>query len=209
MKLVIGDDHTLLLEALAAALQGRGWDVVATASSPDGVVQAVCEHSPDVCLLDVSFPDGSGLDAAQKIVETTTATRVVLFTASDDPETVLKAVDIGVSGFLRKDQGIDRILVMLDRVMAGETVIEGDLLRSAVRAAGKRERQQASSPLRFLTSREREVLEHLAAGETTTDIARSLHVATSTARTHVQSVLTKLGVHSRLQAVALLLREHG
>jgi two-component system, NarL family, nitrate/nitrite response regulator NarL len=209
VKLVIGDDHTLLLDALAAALQGRGWDVVATASSPDGVVQAVCEHRPDVCLLDVSFPDGSGLDAAQKIVETTTSTRVVLFTASDDPETVLKAVDIGVSGFLRKDQGIDRILVMLDRVMAGETVIEGDLLRSAVRAAGNRERQLQSTPLRFLTSREREVLEHLAAGETTTEIAQSLHVATSTARTHVQSVLTKLGVHSRLQAVALLLREHG
>jgi DNA-binding NarL/FixJ family response regulator len=207
VRLVIGDDHTLLLDALAAALTARGWDVAATVTSPDAAVAAVVDHAPDVCLLDVSFPGASGLDAAQKIIELVPSTHVVLFTASDDADTVLRAVEIGVHGFMRKDQGIERIVGMLGRVLAGETVIEGDLLRNAVRAQGVRGRREQQSPLRFLTARERQVLEHLCAGETTAEIAASLHVANSTARTHVQSVLTKLGVHSRLQAVALLLRD--
>lgn len=207
MRLVIGDDHALLLDALAATLAARGWEVTATATTPEAAVAAVERTEPELCLLDVTFPQGSGLDAAREILRRAPGTHVVMFTASEDPDTVLRAVEIGVRGFLRKDQGIENIVAMLERVGAGETVIEGELLRNAMRAQGMPGRRLQQSPLRFLTAREREVLDHLCAGETTAEIAAALSVATSTARTHVQSVLTKLGVHSRLQAVAVLLRD--
>jgi DNA-binding NarL/FixJ family response regulator len=116
------------------------------------------------------------------------------------------ALRAGAAGFVLKEQSIDRILQALDRVVAGEAVVDSGLLRAALDVPSPRHSPE-SQRLRSLTPREREALRRITAGDSTREIARAMHVSESTARTHVQNVLTKLGVRSRLQAAALVARE--
>jgi DNA-binding NarL/FixJ family response regulator len=203
---VLCDDHRLLVEAFATALRGHGHDVVATATTPEDGYRAVLQHEPEVCVLDLFFPGGSGLDAARKITSANSACKVLILSARSDPDLILAALAAGAAGFVLKEQSIDGILRALDRVGAGEAAVDPHLLRAAIRLPSPR-RPAESQPLRYLTRREREALRRITEGESTKEIARGMQVSLSTARTHVQNVLTKLGVNSRLQAAALVARE--
>lgn len=205
MRIVVCDDHRLLLEALGASLVARGHDVVALALTPDEAVSAVAEHAPDVCLLDLHFPGGTSLDALRSMTEEHPDTRVVVFSATADPHAVIGALSLGAAGFLFKSMSMDEICVMLDRAAEGQVAVEANLLQQALLPPS------ATDPLwalRFLTDREWDVLRCITRGLTTQQIACELGVRSSTARTHVQNLLTKLGVHSRLE-VAALLAGHG
>jgi two-component system, NarL family, nitrate/nitrite response regulator NarL len=206
VRLVLCDDHRLLAEALATALRAQGHEVVAVATTPEDGLRAVVDHHPDVCLLDVGFPGASGLDLVAQIVSAHEETKVLMLSGRSNPDVVNAALTAGAAGFVLKEQGIDRILQALDRVLAGEAVVDSGLLRAALSVPVPR-RSLESQRLRSLTSREREALRRIAAGESTKEVARAMHVSESTARTHVQNVLTKLGVRSRLQAAALVARE--
>lgn len=205
MRIVLCDDHRLLVEAFATALRGYGYDVVAMAATPEDGYEAVLEHEPDVCVLDLFFPGGSGLDAAKRITSAKPACKVLILSARSDPDLVLAALAAGASGFVLKAHSIEGIVRAICSVGAGETAVDPQLLRAAIRLPQRR--QVGSERLRFLTRREREALRRIAEGESTKEIARAMHVSLSTARTHVQNVLTKLGVRSRLQAAALIARE--
>jgi two-component system nitrate/nitrite response regulator NarL len=202
MRLVICDDHRLLLEALATALAGRGFTVEATVGSPGEAVRAVALNDPDILLTDLSFPAGSGLDAAREVLATHPRTKVVVITASEQPEPLLEALAMGVSGYLAKDRSIDSLASALEEVARGGTSIDKDLLRGVPRASVSAPRRRR--PLDTLTPTESRVIDLLATGMSTGDIVRSLGVTQSTLRTHVQNIFTKLDVHTRLQAVALL-----
>src|SRR6478736_5070443 len=158
MRIVVCDDHRLLLEALGASLAARGHDVVALAVTPDEAVAAVTDHAPDVCLLDLHFPGGTSLDALQAMRAGQPGTKVVVFSATADPQAAAGTLSLWA--------------------------------------------------LRFLSDREWDVLRCITQGLTTRQIAGQLGVRNSTARTHVQNLLSKLGVHSRLE-VAALLADHG
>lgn len=207
MRIVLCDDHRLLIEAFATALRSRGHDVAALATTPEDGYRAVMEHDPDVCVLDLVFPQGSGLDAAARIMADCPDCKILMLSARADPALVHAALAAGAAGFVLKEQTVDGILHALERVAAGEVAVDPELLRAALRARPEPIDQAPSRRLRFLTGREREALRRIAAGESTKEIARAMGVSQSTARTHVQNVLTKLGVRSRLQAVALVARE--
>jgi two-component system, NarL family, nitrate/nitrite response regulator NarL len=207
MRLVLCDDHRLLIEAFGTALQAAGHDVVAMATTPEGGYRAVCEQDPDACLLDVVFPHGSGLDAAARIAAARPACRVVMLSGRPDPALVRAALAAGAVGFVRKGDSVAGLLRALSLVGAGEIAVEPELLRAAVRARSHVPVPASRQRLRFLSARERDALRGVLAGRSTKQIAREMGVSLSTARTHVQSVLTKLGVHSRLQAVALVTKE--
>lgn len=201
MRLVLCDDHQLLLDALSTALTQRGHVVEAAVSSSREVAAVVARTDPDICLLDVRFPDGDGVEAARELRQVAPRTKVVILSATTDPETVTAASAAGVVGFTHKDQTIDAIVRVLERVNNGETV--QDVEGVAARRRGADESDVARL-LRYLTERELEVLERLVDGETTEVIARGLGITVNTARTHVQNVLVKLGAHTRLQAAALV-----
>lgn len=204
MRVVICDDHHLLVQAMATALGDLGYTVEAAVATPDEAVRAVALHDPDVLLVDVAFPTGSGLDAARQVIARHPRTKVVMLTGGDSPQPMKSALDMGVSGYIRKAQRIEEIARTLDRVMEGELVVDPRLLNgSRVGAAGSRKR----TPVDQLTRSEQRVLRLLVDGCSTNEIVRQMHVTPSTVRTHVQSIFLKLGVHSRLQAVALLSRE--
>jgi two-component system nitrate/nitrite response regulator NarL len=207
MRLVLCDDHLLLIEAFGTALRTAGHDVVALATTPADGYRAVCEHDPDACLLDVVFPAGSGLDAAARIAADRPACRVLMLSARADPALVRASLAAGAAGFVRKGDSVAGILRALTLVGAGETAVEPELLRAAVRARAHAPVPAPGQRLRFLSGRERDALRAVVAGRSTKQIAKEMGVSLSTASTHVQSVLTKLGVHSRLQAVAVVAKE--
>jgi DNA-binding NarL/FixJ family response regulator len=202
VRILLCDDHRLLVEAFSAALLAHGHEVVALTSTPDDACRAALEHDPDVCILDLVFPDGSGLDAAATITATSRC-KVLMLSGRAEPDLVKAALSVGAAGFVVKDQSIEGVLRALDRLSAGEVAVDRHLLHAATRAPAA---SVKLDQLRFLTRREREALRRIAEGQSTKEIARSMHVAHSTARTHVQNVLTKLGVRSRLQAAALVAR---
>ena len=210
MKLVLCDDHALLLDALQPALARHGHEVLALTVTPQAAVDAVGRYRPDVLLLDVSFPNDSGLRVVGAVLEASPDTKVVILSAASDPQVAWAAIEAGAVGFTRKDRGLDGIIRTLERVLAGETVIDPDVLRALVsHTRNRQDVHDAHWLASFLTRREREVLTRIVAGQTTDEMAAGMGVARSTARTHVQAVLQKLGVHSRLQAATIMFGQPG
>ena len=186
MRIVICDDHRLLAEALATAIVRAGHTVEAVAATPTDGVAAVDRTRPDVLLLDLSFP----------------GTRTVVLTGSASVRSLWRALEIGVAGYLRKDERIDQMLTTLERCTRGEKVVDDVLMRRLERSLRERERSRTLSS--DFTPRERAVADLLREGLNTTQIVARLGISHSTVRTHVRGILSKLDVHSRIEAVALL-----
>lgn len=202
MRLVLCDDNRLLVEALAAALRAWGHQTVAITTSTVAGLAAVAEHMPDACLLDLRFPDGGhGLSAAREMRMRYPGTAVVVLTGAPDHDAAWEAREIGVAGFLRKDQNVTHIARALDVIASGGVVFEP--------AASSRVpvRSRSARPRYDLTPREMDVMRRIVAGQSTEQMAEQMNIATSTVRTYVKNLLTKLGAHSRLQAAALASRE--
>ena len=206
MRLVVCDDHRILVESLAVALQARGYDVVATATASEECRTAVADEQPDVCLLDLYLPAREdGLETARAIRTDHPGTQVVILSGMADPVVFSQAIDLGVAGVIRKDQTVDKIAAALLQVVAGGCAFQTDVVRNV---AGRLTAQPRKEPWEYLTDRELEVLRRIVAGESTKQMARSMQIAASTVRTYAQNVLTKLGVHSRLEASAIAVRAH-
>jgi len=202
MRIVICDDHRLLAETLATAIVRSGHTVVAVASRPAGALEAVARHRPDVLLLDLTFPEGNSLQAARQAVTRYPQTKTVVLTGSDAIGPLQQALAFGVAGYLRKDERIDQMLATLQRCVRGERVVDEVLRRHMSRAVREGARDQAHAY--ELTVREREIVDLLRSGLSTAQMVAALGISDSTVRTHVQSILSKLRVHSRIAAVALL-----
>ncbi|MGY1779688.1 response regulator [Geodermatophilus sp. SYSU D01036] len=199
MRLVLCDDHRLFVEPLAVALARNGHDVV-VATSPPRALEAVAEHRPDLVVLDLRFPVGDGIDTLTELRARRPACPVVILSGSVDTSDLAAAAAAGAAAFLRKDQPVAAIIDALDRVAAGRAVPAPPMAR---RRGATDAHERVRRLVDRLTDRESEVLQALIRAEDTVEMARSLGVEPSTARTHVQNVLLKLGVHTRLQAVAL------
>jgi DNA-binding NarL/FixJ family response regulator len=202
---VIGDDHAVFVDALTTVLALRRIRVRAVARRAGEVVTVVRRHRPAVCLLDRSFPDGDGLDLVPVLLETAPATRVLLVSADADDATARRAVERGAHGYVHKTQGIDVLVDGIRRVAEGGTVMA---LPPPAAVRRPPEDDHAHWLAGHLTPREQETLSLLVQGAGTADIARRLGISVTTVRTHVQAVMTKLGVHTRLEAAAVAAR-HG
>ncbi len=201
MRLILCDDHVMLAEALGAALAGRGHEVLAVTSTPATAVAAVRRHQPDICLLDLSFHgEHSGLDAARAISSLPGQTKVVLLSAVTDPDTLAAAVQLPVAGYIRKDQNVDEIARALDLIAAGDVLIAPGLPHPT---RNRRASPRPPDPMDELTAREQEVVRRIVNGESTKHMAAAMNITPDTVRSYVKNVLTKLGVHSRLQVAAI------
>lgn len=201
VTLVLGDDHLVFLEALAAVLVVADFRVVATAKTLALVLEAVRIHQPDICLLDRHFPDGDGVLAIPDLIRASPHTRVLLLTADNDSEVMLRALEFGAAGYIHKTLGLPALTSAISRIIQGEVVLSPrKAYRRGVDAA------EAHRLAVRLTARERECLGLLVEGLPTGAIAFQLGVSRTTVRSHIQSLLIKLGVHSRLEAVSLAVR---
>jgi DNA-binding NarL/FixJ family response regulator len=196
VRLVLCDRHRLFTESLAHVLHTRG-ETVDLVAAPEEAVRLIGSLPVDACLMELDFGGDRVVAAIEAIHGLRPSTRVVILTAIDEPRLLTRVLAAGVTGILSKDQGLDHIFHVLPRLVAGAS--QGDRSSPAARARTPAPRAPG---LAELTPREREVLNHLVMGEGTATLARRLGVTYATARTHIQNVLAKLGVHSRLEAVA-------
>jgi len=204
MRLVLCDDNRILGEALASVFEARGHQVLAVATSVTDIIAAVSVHRPDACLMDVRFPDGSGLDAARIIHRRHPDTKILVLTGLADPAALAEAKKAGVAGFLRKDLKTDMIMSALDIIGAGGTAFGP---RYSGQASWRATAPPREDLLGTLTPREMQVLKRLVEGQSTGQMAREMEVAPSTLRSYIKNILAKLGAHSRLQASAIASRE--
>ena len=205
MRILLVDDHPITRTALAALLAQHDFDVVGEASDGEEAIDLARRLVPQLVLLDLSMPGMSGLEALPKIRDAAPECEVVVLTASGTEENLLAAIRGGAAGYLLKSEPPERIVEFLRGVGHGEAALSGEVARrllEEVRAGGSRgvpDRIAAA-----LSARELEVLllldEHLG----TDEIAARLYISEHTVRSHVKSLLRKLGVSSRREAVEAL-----
>ena len=212
IRVLLADDQVLLLKALATILNAEDdIEVVAHATNGAEAVAAIHEHIIDVAVLDIRMPTMDGIAAAKAIMAEQPRVRVIMLTTFDDEDLVAAALREGVHGFLLKDSDPEVLGSAVRAVAAGESVLSSkvtaqvlDTYRAALTpGAGVTEEQRRG--LDSITDRERDVLLLIADGRTNSEIAAALHVAETTVKTHVSSLLAKLHARDR---VALVLIAH-
>jgi DNA-binding NarL/FixJ family response regulator len=202
VRLVLAASHRLVIESLAAALTRRGCVVAALATSADGTFTALARHQPDICLLGTSLPTCGGLGVLRVAGQRHPGIKVVMLADRHDRELMAAAAERGAAGLITPDCHVSDIMRILIRVRRGERVFGRGLpggLTEELRLPAGGDRLPC-----LLTSREREVLVQMVDGDSTRQIADSLAITQATVRTHVQNVLVKMGVHSRLEAAAVI-----
>jgi DNA-binding NarL/FixJ family response regulator len=204
MRLLLCDGHSLFVESLALVLDDAGYEVVAVTHSPAEALTALHRQPVDVCVLDASCAPPDLLDRLAQLPGAAAPPSVVLLFGAPDPALATAAAARGVSGFAYKDQRLTDIIDTIERVGRGQTVRPDPLRRG--QPAESVARRQAHRLAARLTPREREVLCRLVRGEDTSGVAGTLGVTLSTARSHIQSVLSKFGARSRVGAAAFAVR---
>jgi DNA-binding NarL/FixJ family response regulator len=207
VNVLIADDHARTRALVRAALERSGDFVVcAEAASCDAAVEEAKATRPDVCLLDINMP-GSGIAAARGITTALPGTAVVMLTVSRLDEDLFDALRAGATGYLLKGMDEDSLATALRQVLNGETPLPPSLVTRLVEEFRDREERRVAVPgdiAARLTGREWDVLELMRTGATTEEIAARLFISATTVRSHVSSVLRKLGVADREAAVKLL-----
>lgn len=209
VRVLLADAHSLFREALSAALAGQP-DLAVVAEAEDGL-EAVGEATrmePEVAVLDADLPNCEGVRAARLIRERVPGCRVVLLASEEEQDTLADAIDAGVNAYLTKASPLADLVDAIRAVHRGDTLVPARMLGGLLDRLVNRRREQSDAVRRMgrLTPREREVLALLAQGGDNDSIARDLVISPQTARTHIQNVLVKLGVHSRLEAAAVAIR---
>lgn len=208
IQVLIVDDHSLFAEGLRSALQDYGITTVAIAASGSEAIAAARKHRPNVVLLDLSLPDMDGFVVAQRLLEHDSDLKILALTALDDPRVARDAIRAGLRGYLLKHGGVTELVSAIIAARRSQAVVPHELAQALLGGEGQGTSARSSprGPEKQLTHREREILGLLAAGATGPEIAAKLYLSPNTVRTHVQNILSKLGVHSRLEAVAVAIR---
>jgi DNA-binding NarL/FixJ family response regulator len=211
ITVLIVDDERTFGEALEVALE-REDDLRIVDVAMDGTeaVRAADRFHPDVVLMDVAMPGMNGLEAARRIKETAPEATIVMLSGHDDEHLLARAVQAGATGLLRKTEAVVNVARTVRRAHRGEPLHPPDEVEGAMRRLRHRRDKDddAARRLERLTPRELEILALMAEGAGPDDITAQLGMSPNTLRTHVQNVLTKLSVHSKLEAVLLAIR-HG
>ena len=205
IRVLIVEDHLIVAEGLSALL-GEYSDlaVVAIATSVAEVARAMGTACPDVAMVDFHLPDGTGADAAEQIRARCGETAIVFLSADDSDERLLEAIEAGASSYQLKSASGEQIIESIRAAAAGAAVIPAGAIATALaeRRRITRERSMQEQVLSSLTPREREILALLIEGVDNRAVAERLHISYATVRTHVRSILGKLGARSQLDAVA-------
>jgi two-component system, NarL family, nitrate/nitrite response regulator NarL len=205
LTVLVADDHPMYREGVVSALRRRA-EIASVAAAANGreALDTLGRVHPDVALLDIQMADLDGVQVARVIAREALPTRTLFLSAYYDQEIVYKALAAGAAGYLSKDARGNEIVDAVVAVARGETVLGRDIQA----AVAQRIRQTAEPPGPTLSSREREVLQLVAAGLSAPEVGRRLNLSPTTVKTHLQRVYEKLGVGDRAAAVAEAMRRH-
>jgi two-component system, NarL family, response regulator DegU len=210
-KVLVADDHQLLRQALRRALEDSQFDVVAEAGDGEEAVRLVALLRPDVVVMDVTMPVLDGIEATRRVHAATGETKVLVLTMHDEDALRVKALRAGAVGFLTKDCAMQEVVETVRRVADGDTVFSPEIAAAMMaefpvngdgvtngHTNGHAPDDVVVSPL---TKREREILQLVADGHSTTEIARTLFISAKTVKNHLASIYAKLDSRDRTQAV--------
>jgi NarL family two-component system response regulator LiaR len=208
---LVVDDHEVFSDAVAMLLARHpDMRLVGAARDAEEAIRLVAvepDEQPDVVLMDLDLPGVDGIQATRRIRELSPESKVVLLTALEDPEVIADALAAGACGYVPKTRAVDELMDVVRRAAAGELVMPvRDLAPVLEQLRSAHGRPEGELLLRRLTARETEILRFLAAGETTVQVADRLAISALTVQSHVKSILAKLGVHSKIEAVTLAWR---
>jgi DNA-binding NarL/FixJ family response regulator len=206
LRILIADDHEVAREGIRALLEGHpGWEVCAEAKDGREAVEFACKTNPDLILLDIGMPNLNGLEAARQILAASPDVPILIVTMLDSNQVVREVLRAGARGFvLKSDAGRDLVAAVealqlnrpffTDRV--SQMVLNGYLDREISHTQEARSEKKEDESGVVLTSREREVIQLLAEGKTSKEVASVLHLSVKTAETHRTNLMRKLGLHS-------------
>jgi two-component system nitrate/nitrite response regulator NarL len=201
-RVVLIDDHALCRNGLADLLRARGgMDVLAAVAEPEELLAAVREHKPDLAVLDLRLPQTDGLTLLRRMRAEGLETPALILTMSDAEADLSAALRAGVRGYLLKDMEPADVIDAIVRAARGELVVAPSIAgKLASILQNGEEPGSAAGALASLTEREREILDHLARGESNKTIARALDISHDTVKLHVRHILSKLNLSSRVEA---------
>ncbi len=206
-RILIADDHEVVRIGLAALLDAQeGLTVVAQASSGAEAVRLSRRHRPDVVVMDIRMPDGSGIEACRQITSELDDVPVVMLTSHADSDALFEAIDAGASGYVLKRVGSGELVNAVRTVAAGGSLLDPAVTRTVLDRLRNAARVEEAGAFAELTEQERKVLAHLADGASNRAIAERMGLAEKTVRNYVSSILAKLVLDSRAQAAAYAIR---
>jgi two-component system response regulator DegU len=206
IRLMLVDDHRMLREGLRRSLEEEGFYVVGEAADGEAAVRLVPAAKPDVILMDVSMPDMDGIEATKRILQTAPELRVVMLTMHADKDLIDQAIKAGAVGYLTKDCSIDEVTEAVRMAANGETALSPALAKTMLSEVRKIDEKAAREEDRLVTKREEEVLQLIADGCSTPEVAQKLYISQKTVKNHLASIYEKLNARDRTQAVLLAVR---
>ena len=198
VKLVIVDDHEALREGLAVLLAQSGMEVVGAAGNVAAGADLVTHENPDVALVDIRLPDGSGIDLTRELLSARPELGVVLYTGDSDSELLYDGLDSGARGYALKAGSMDELVSAIKRVAEGGSYVDPRLDRILLSP-------RATAKVASLSPREREIMHLMAEGLTAEAIGDDRGVSVETVRTHVRNAIRKLQARNRVHAIAMAL----
>jgi DNA-binding NarL/FixJ family response regulator len=204
IRILIVDDHPVTREGLHAALDVEdGVEVIGEAGSGEQAIEDAGSLRPDVVFMDVRMPGMGGIEAARAIRQASPDTKVILVTVDESRASISEAIQAGVSGYLLKDTSPDELVNAARLAVEGKAVIHPQLTRAFIEEVQTAEKKGDAAAL---SRREREILQKVAYGATTKEVAHDLGISPHTVKTHLERIFEKLGANDRAQAVAIAIR---
>jgi two-component system nitrate/nitrite response regulator NarL len=208
MNILLIDDHALFRIGLSELLERRDIKVVAALGDCDEGMQMVQQLQPDVVLLDMRMPQMTGVEVLRELRGREQSMPIVMLTTSRDERDVIDSLQAGAQGYLLKDMEPDELIEALQKIVRGQTVVAPELTGVLARAVKGDAEQAVPKTVADLTPREREILCHLAAGQSNKVIAKELGISDGTVKLHVKAILRKLDVHSRVEAAVIAVEQN-
>ena len=206
IRLMIVDDHQMLREGLRRSMSEIGFDVIGEASDGDEAVTRATAQRPDVILMDVTMPRMDGVEACRQVKDVLPDTHIVMLTMHADQSVLADAIRAGASGYLVKDCSTDEIADAVKMAAAGQTALSPQLAATMLDEVRRMEEQERAQETRLITKREEEVLQRIADGCSTTEVAEGLYISQKTVKNHLASIYQKLEARDRTQAVLQAVR---
>jgi DNA-binding NarL/FixJ family response regulator len=209
LRLLVVDDHEVVRQGLVTLLDRRaGFEVVAQAGSVAESIAHAARYEPDLVIMDVRLPDGSGIEACREIRAARPETRVVMLTSYPDEEAVLSAIIAGASGYLLKQIRGRDLVSALEAVGRGESLLDSAVTEKVLERVRRMASGGATDELADLTAQERKILLLVANGMTNKEIAAEVFLSDKTVKNYVSSILSKLNLQRRTQAAAFVAKRH-
>ena len=206
-KVMIADDHSLIREGIKQLLEFDGSiEVISEASNGVECLEKLEVLSPDVLLLDINMPDMNGIDVLKQLKETESDVKVLILTVHNELDYLLKAIDIGVDGYILKDSESSELKKAIDIICKGENYIQPSLIPALNNQLANRDIDRDKIDL--LTSREYEVLIQVANGMSNKEIATNLNISERTVKNHISNIFKKIDVSDRTQAAVFAIKNN-